>query len=66
MFCLHQNLDSCLQAASSREISHMQVNQCENQMGTEVWVIVCDEHGNGGTGKYCGYSDAHLGRSNVF
>jgi tubulin beta len=28
--------------------------------------VVCDEHGIGGSGEYCGDNDAHLGRSNVF
>jgi hypothetical protein len=27
---------------------------------------VCDEHGIGGFGEYCGDSDAHLGYINVF
>jgi tubulin beta len=28
--------------------------------------MVCDEHGNGGSGEYCGGKDAHLDRINVF
>jgi hypothetical protein len=28
--------------------------------------VVCDENGVGGSGEYCGDSDAHLGRINVF
>jgi tubulin beta len=28
--------------------------------------VVCDEHGIGDSGKYCGKNDAHLGRINVF
>ena len=27
---------------------------------------MCDEHGIGGSGEYCGENDAHLGRINVF
>jgi tubulin beta len=27
---------------------------------------MCDENGIGGSGKYCGENDAHLGRINVF
>jgi hypothetical protein len=27
---------------------------------------VCDEHGIGGSGEYCGDNDANLGRINVF
>jgi hypothetical protein len=26
---------------------------------------MCDEHGIGGSGEYCGDNDAHLGRINV-
>jgi hypothetical protein len=28
--------------------------------------VVCDEHGIGGSGEYCGNNDAHLERINVF
>jgi tubulin beta len=28
--------------------------------------VVCDEHGIGGSGEYCGDNDAHLGRIGVF
>jgi tubulin beta len=35
-------------------------------MGTKFWKVVCDEHGIGGSGEYCGDSDAQLGRINVF
>jgi tubulin beta len=28
--------------------------------------MVCDEHGIGGDGEYCGGNDAQLGRINVF
>jgi hypothetical protein len=27
--------------------------------------VVCDEHGIGGSGEYCGGNDAHLDRVNV-
>jgi tubulin beta len=27
--------------------------------------VVCDEHGIGGSGEYCGGNNAHLGRINV-
>jgi hypothetical protein len=54
-----------LQAASSREILHMQAGQCGNQMGTEFWKVVCDGHGIDGDGDYCGYNDAQLGRINL-
>jgi hypothetical protein len=54
------------QAASSREILHMQVGQCGNQMGTKFWEVVCNEHGIGGGGEYCGKNDAQLDRIYVF
>jgi tubulin beta len=34
-------------------------------MGTKFWKVLCDEHGIGGSGEYCGDNDAHLGRVNV-
>jgi hypothetical protein len=33
-----------------------------NYMSTKHWEVVCDEHGIGGSGEYCGDNDAHLGR----
>jgi tubulin beta len=44
----------------------MQAGQCGNQMSTKFWELVCDGHGIGGDGEYCGDNDAHLGRINVF
>jgi hypothetical protein len=38
---------------------------CGNQMGTEFWEVMCDEHGIGGSGEYCGDSDTLLDRINV-
>jgi hypothetical protein len=35
-------------------------------MGTKFLEVVCDEHGIGGRGDYCGDNDAHLGRISVF
>jgi hypothetical protein len=34
-------------------------------MGTKFWEVVCDEHGIGGSGEYCGDNDAHIDRINV-
>jgi hypothetical protein len=51
---------------SSREIFHMQAGQCGSQMGTKFLKVVCDEHGIGGGGEYCGDNDAQLDRINVF
>jgi hypothetical protein len=38
---------------------------CGNQMDAKLWEVVCDEHGIGGSGVYCGDNDAHLGCINV-
>jgi hypothetical protein len=54
------------QAASSREIAHMQAGQCGNQTGTEFWKVVCNEHGIGGAGEYSRDNDAQLRNINVF
>jgi tubulin beta len=35
-------------------------------MGTKFWEVVCDHHGIGGNGEYCGDNDAHLGRINAY
>ena len=34
-------------------------------MGTKLWKVVCDKHGIGGIGEYCGGNYEHLGRINV-
>jgi tubulin beta len=34
-------------------------------MGTELWEVVCDEHGIGGDGEYCIDNDAQVNRINV-
>jgi tubulin beta len=35
-------------------------------MGAECQKVLCDEHGMGGDGEYCGDNDAQLDRINVF
>jgi hypothetical protein len=35
-------------------------------MGTEFQEVLCDAHGTGGDGEYCGDNDAQLDRINVF
>ena len=35
-------------------------------MDTEFWEVVCDEHGIGGDGEYCGDNDAQPGCIIVF
>jgi tubulin beta len=43
----------------------MQAGQCGNQMGTQFWEVLCDEHGIRGDGEYCGDNDAQLDCINV-
>jgi tubulin beta len=35
-------------------------------MGIKFWKVVCDEHGIGGSGEYCGDNEAHFDRINLF
>ena len=35
-------------------------------MGTNFYEVVCDEHGIGGSGEYCGDNVAYLGRIMCF
>lgn len=49
-----------------REILHLQVGQCGNQVGTKFWEIVTDEHGLDENGMYAGDSDLQLERINVY
>jgi tubulin beta len=35
-------------------------------MGTKFLEVMCDVHGIGGNGEYCGAKDAQFGRINVF
>jgi tubulin beta len=34
-------------------------------MCSKFWEVVCDEHGIGGSGEYCGGNDAQLGCMNL-
>ncbi|XP_056647830.1 tubulin beta-4B chain-like [Diorhabda carinulata] len=49
-----------------REIVHVQVGQCGNQIGSKFWEIISDEHGIDPNGKYIGDSDLQLERLNVY
>jgi hypothetical protein len=55
-----------LQAASSREIVHMQAGQCDSQMGIQFWEVAYGEHGIGGDGEYSGDNNAQLDRTTCF
>ncbi|XP_023707072.1 tubulin beta-1 chain [Cryptotermes secundus] len=49
-----------------REIIHIQVGQCGNQIGAKFWEDISDEHGIDPTGAYHGDSDLQLQRINVY
>ncbi|CAF4682820.1 unnamed protein product [Rotaria sp. Silwood1] len=48
-----------------REIVHIQVGRCGNQIGTKFWEVISNEHGIDPTGIYYGDSDLQLERINV-
>jgi len=49
-----------------REIVHLQVGQCGNQIGSKFWSVISDEHGIDATGVYKGTEDIQLERINVY
>lgn len=50
-----------------REILHIQVGQCGNQIGSKFWEVICDEHSISETGVYVGGGeDQQLERINVY
>ncbi|CAL8101919.1 unnamed protein product [Calicophoron daubneyi] len=49
-----------------REIIHLQVGQCGNQIGTKFWELVTQEHGIDATGQYVGNDPLQLQRSSVY
>jgi len=49
-----------------REIVHLQVGQCGNQIGTKFWGVISEEHGLDGNGVYHGTDDKCLERINVY
>lgn len=49
-----------------REIVHVQVGQCGNQVGAKFWEVVSEEHGIDPTGIYKGDSALQLERINVY
>ncbi|KAJ5071629.1 tubulin beta chain [Anaeramoeba ignava] len=49
-----------------REIVHLQVGQCGNQIGTRFWEDVCGEHGISHSGIYEGDNELQLERVNVY
>jgi hypothetical protein len=49
-----------------REIVHLQVGQCGNQIGGKFWEVISLEHGVNTEGQYEGDSDLQLERINVY
>ncbi|GLG99576.1 hypothetical protein R5R35_009244 [Gryllus longicercus] len=49
-----------------REIVHVQVGQCGNQIGAKFWEVLSEEHGIDQTGKYHGHSCLQLERIDVY
>ena len=49
-----------------REIVHMQVGQCGNQIGSKFWEVISQEHGITPEGRYTGDSDLQLERMDVY
>ena len=49
-----------------REIVHLQVGQCGNQIGAKFWEIISEEHGIDSTGAYHGENPLQLERIQVY
>ncbi|ELW47510.1 Tubulin beta-7 chain [Tupaia chinensis] len=49
-----------------REIMHIQVGQCGNQIGAKFWEVISDEHGIDPMGTYHGDSDLQLDCISVY
>ncbi|KAM5387259.1 hypothetical protein ACJA88_001611 [Fusarium oxysporum] len=49
-----------------REIVHVQVGQCGNQVGSSFWQTVSGEHGVDGSGSYNGTDDQQRERIDVY
>ncbi|XP_029723570.2 tubulin beta chain [Aedes albopictus] len=49
-----------------REIVHLQVGQCGNQIGSKFWETISDEHGISPDGMYIGNNDLQLERIEVY
>ncbi|XP_059185297.1 tubulin beta-1 chain [Centropristis striata] len=49
-----------------REIVHLQIGQCGNQIGSKFWEVISEEHGLDASGIYEGDSPLQLERVNVY
>ncbi|XP_017782296.1 PREDICTED: tubulin beta chain-like [Nicrophorus vespilloides] len=49
-----------------REIVHVQIGQCGNQIGSKFWEVISEEHGINEVGQYVGDNLQQLERINVY
>ena len=56
---IHHNIFRSDQV-TMREIVHLQVGQCGNQVGTKFWEIISDEHGIDPNGEFHGESELQV------
>ncbi|KAK2492253.1 hypothetical protein MC885_013530 [Smutsia gigantea] len=49
-----------------REIVHIQIGQCGNQIGAKFWEVIGEEHGIDSVGSYCGDCALQLERISVY
>jgi|EP01096_Ripella_sp_DP13-Kostka_P005320 tubulin beta len=49
-----------------REIVHIQVGQCGNQIGAKFWEVIADEHGLDASGQFIGTDAIQKERINVY
>lgn len=49
-----------------REIIHLQTGQCGNQIGTQFWEVISEEHGIDQNGHYIGKNENQLDRIDVY
>ena len=49
-----------------RELIHLQVGQCGNQVGSSFWQTLNAEHGLDSEGRFCGDNSLQQERINVF
>jgi len=52
--------------AAMRELVHVQLGQCGNQIGAKFWETICEEHGLNQRGEYVGDNEIQLDRINVY
>ncbi|KAL3317920.1 hypothetical protein Ciccas_003427 [Cichlidogyrus casuarinus] len=60
----HRNTNSLF--AQMREIIHVQVGQCGNQVGTKFWEVISAEHGIDEQGQYQDSDPLQLQRADVY